>query len=843
MFFFAPGFSAVVHSPGFWGESIIPVWTSDVPAYEVWSGFPFAGGRLLESHPDIRDVRIAFDVHGSAESLTFRYPASSNAASATKEGRVFCRRVKTKDGQGTNRTSYWIIGKKIPQLDTNGNNWVRVECLPASSILADYLVEETNSETGFVNGDITQADSTLAEHVASSLLSEDPLKRVLPWWIVAGDIEPPDRFTFGTSDATAGEWCVAAAKQAGCEFRFRLLDDETGFALDFVWQIGAGKPKVYVETGKNVADIEKTYDYLGAATHVRGFDAEGRKLEHNAWIIETILSGGDWGDVNNSGTVNIIDAQQVARYIAGLSVANLNALIQRGDVTGDGRIDTDDSTAIAQFAVGGSGFVDDPVAAARIDAACTQILFVLVDPLGRTIDAVPVRGTLNGYYLTRDQATYSDEAIVRSHEPHATVANKSYVLVEDDTGFAEDDTTVIREGTGAAGKKLTLLHNPTPIEDGITRRLGRFPRTNISATRNLVPNPFFSTWTGDPDDPPDGFSLLITSGSPTIERVDDPEFVLYGDYAVRIRGGAPNISSVTFLTSLLYPWERGADGLASVRARVILVTPAQLSEILLVVYDHTDTIVPGSFGANAGIGGVSGGTEILLPGEYDLIATGFDPSALATGYKIGIFFTTTTSSVDNNFDAYIDAMQVTPGGADPGVFLEGPETNLLYNFVGLQLIARAPSVIYYKIKVADLARQTNSDHPEDEINIGADVQFVAPEVDNDEPLRVMRYVLNDDNPIDSELEVASQKQRMTDLLARAAAATLQLDMAGMSQRLAREIRKTSFSTLPAITVAIKDADGALTGDMAEVPQNMIGNALADIVTAAGKRLLKPPSAA
>ncbi|HYV96980.1 MAG TPA: dockerin type I repeat-containing protein [Gemmatimonadaceae bacterium] len=58
-----------------------------------------------------------------------------------------------------------------------------------------------------------------------------------------------------------------------------------------------------------------------------------------------------WGDVNDDGSVDIIDAQQVARFSVGLSVTNPTALAQRGDVTADGAVDIIDAQQLARFTV------------------------------------------------------------------------------------------------------------------------------------------------------------------------------------------------------------------------------------------------------------------------------------------------------------------------------------------------------------------------------------------------------------------------------------------------------------------------------------------------------------
>jgi hypothetical protein len=64
-----------------------------------------------------------------------------------------------------------------------------------------------------------------------------------------------------------------------------------------------------------------------------------------------VAPSGKWGDVNDDGTVNIIDAQQIARSSVGLSVANAAAVTARGDVTADGTVNIIDAQQIARASV------------------------------------------------------------------------------------------------------------------------------------------------------------------------------------------------------------------------------------------------------------------------------------------------------------------------------------------------------------------------------------------------------------------------------------------------------------------------------------------------------------
>jgi M6 family metalloprotease-like protein len=62
--------------------------------------------------------------------------------------------------------------------------------------------------------------------------------------------------------------------------------------------------------------------------------------------------GGTYGDVNGDGTINVIDAQIVARFSVGLSVPDQNLVQTSGDVNGDGSVNVIDAQVIARHAVG-----------------------------------------------------------------------------------------------------------------------------------------------------------------------------------------------------------------------------------------------------------------------------------------------------------------------------------------------------------------------------------------------------------------------------------------------------------------------------------------------------------
>ncbi len=60
---------------------------------------------------------------------------------------------------------------------------------------------------------------------------------------------------------------------------------------------------------------------------------------------------GNWGDVTDDGVVNVMDAQQIARFTVGLPVVNAAVAAARGDVTNDGNINVLDAQQVARYSV------------------------------------------------------------------------------------------------------------------------------------------------------------------------------------------------------------------------------------------------------------------------------------------------------------------------------------------------------------------------------------------------------------------------------------------------------------------------------------------------------------
>jgi hypothetical protein len=164
-----------------------------------------------------------------------------------------------------------------------------------------------------------------------------------------------------------------------------------------------------------------------------------------------VAPSGKWGDVNDDGTVNIIDAQQIARSSVGLSVANNAAVTARGDVTADGTVNIIDAQQIARASVALS-------AAARVNTSLFSapvVASVTLTPGAAT--SVVTGGALALAAVTRDSAGVDLGGCApvtwSSSSPSVATVSSGGVVVAVATGSA---TITATSGTRSATVPITV---------------------------------------------------------------------------------------------------------------------------------------------------------------------------------------------------------------------------------------------------------------------------------------------------------------------------------------------------------------------------------------------------
>jgi alpha-tubulin suppressor-like RCC1 family protein len=175
-----------------------------------------------------------------------------------------------------------------------------------------------------------------------------------------------------------------------------------------------------------------------------------------------VLPGGKWGDVNGDpvasplgdGNVNVIDAQQIARFVVGLAVANPSGLAARGDVNADAAVNIVDAQQIARYSVGLSAaarvgtftFSSLPTASISMSPAGAQN----VDVGGRTLQLSASARDVDNVdvgYCALITWTSSDPSI-------ATVSSTGVVQ-----GIAAGTTTITASANGQSNT-LTVTVKP-----------------------------------------------------------------------------------------------------------------------------------------------------------------------------------------------------------------------------------------------------------------------------------------------------------------------------------------------------------------------------------------------
>jgi hypothetical protein len=193
-----------------------------------------------------------------------------------------------------------------------------------------------------------------------------------------------------------------------------------------------------------------------------------------------VRSNGRWGDVNEDGTVSIIDAQQIARSSVGLSVASASAVSSRGDVNADGTVSIIDAQQIARFTVGLS-------AAARINtsqATPPTVASASVSPSGA--QSLQVGASIQLLVTPRDGAGADVSGCVpvafRSSAPAVATVSSDGVV----TGISAGTTSISAEvGTSTVITSFTVL-SPGVAYRVTATSLSPVAGTAVTITAQLV---------------------------------------------------------------------------------------------------------------------------------------------------------------------------------------------------------------------------------------------------------------------------------------------------------------------------------------------------------------------
>jgi uncharacterized protein YjdB/alpha-tubulin suppressor-like RCC1 family protein len=185
-----------------------------------------------------------------------------------------------------------------------------------------------------------------------------------------------------------------------------------------------------------------------------------------------------WGDVNNDGTVSVLDAQQLARHSIGLSVLDPVVLVARGDVNADGSSDILDAQQVARFSVG------LPVSA-RVNAATPAVPPIATVHVGPdSIMDLAVGNTRTLVATPRDAAANTLASCVsvswRSSNPAVATVDDDGVV----TAVAQGSATITASSGGRVG--TMMLQVPAPLQLAVTVSPGGGTSNTLLSTQPVV---------------------------------------------------------------------------------------------------------------------------------------------------------------------------------------------------------------------------------------------------------------------------------------------------------------------------------------------------------------------
>ncbi len=211
-----------------------------------------------------------------------------------------------------------------------------------------------------------------------------------------------------------------------------------------------------------------------------------------------VAGSGFWGDANGDAAVNIIDAQQIARYTVGLALANENALVTQGDVNADGDVNIIDAQQIARFSVDLPAsarvntvlFAQPPVGTITLDQATgaapiggsIQLKASLVDSLSAPIDGcAPVTWTSTAAAIATVDSTGRVVGVTEGNALIIATAGQTStaaLITVGGSGFAPASLAVL-----AGDQQWGYVSNPLPISPQvIVRDSAGSPVPNVPVT-------------------------------------------------------------------------------------------------------------------------------------------------------------------------------------------------------------------------------------------------------------------------------------------------------------------------------------------------------------------------
>jgi hypothetical protein len=219
-------------------------------------------------------------------------------------------------------------------------------------------IQVSQIQTAIIDWDITLGSSgawnvTTEAWFKRNEIPGDPDGAELMIWINhTGSIQPGGS-RIGTANIGGYTWDVWFSQINWNFITYKITSPTTNVNLDYKPFIEDAISRGYIQSSWYMMDIEAGFEIWngGSGLAVNSFSAAVNQGSSTPDPTPTTTPGpSNLGDVNNSGSIDIVDALLTAQYYVGLNPSNFD--ISRADTNCNGTVDIIDALLIAQYYVG-----------------------------------------------------------------------------------------------------------------------------------------------------------------------------------------------------------------------------------------------------------------------------------------------------------------------------------------------------------------------------------------------------------------------------------------------------------------------------------------------------------
>lgn len=315
----------------------------------------------------------------------------------------------------------------------------------------------------------------------------------------------------------------------------------------------------------------------------------------------------------------------------------------------------------------------------------------------------------------------------------------------------------------------------TPAGYGIVEKF--VDRPGLRGETNLVPNPFMRTWSGASNVPPDGWTLVTTTGTPTIARITDPQHTDYGGKsALVLLRDALTAAAGSLKAPAFRVWRVGTSYRTTISQRLRVKFVALSGDATLTcTLRTTDTLA--TIGTPKVLHGVATPNASVAVADkwpidtwHEIAITATDVSAAPSRSPLELVLTGAGTGAAR-CELYVDVVQATQTDYDPGVFVEAAEAVALCEEGNRYLEEFADPATEYAVELRDLARLDGGAWDADTIVKGGRLVLRDTQLGILSYPRVVRYAPNELDPYASTVVLSTRMKWLSRIIADLAEGT------------------------------------------------------------------------